>query len=164
MKATQHKLRITDLCVGDWVKMGDRPTRICEITTHKDGEDVELAARAVACREDCPKVIHYYHIDLVEPLPITPEILEKNGFLRDQSYTGLNRTPYVLRVGKGPFGKVIVNLMHPTDKRMYPRGVYHELAFPSPMTRKHWMFIPILYVHELQQALRLARIDKDIKL
>lgn len=162
----ERKLQISDLSIGDWVQLGDRTAQICEVTTKKDGESVELVAHVALMRADGSPLIHHYNISKIKPIPITWDILEKNGFERSKEYSGNNRTPYIFRRGKkkGPFDKVTVNLFHPTDKRLFRRGVYHELVYESPMFAGHWNFAYVKYVHELQHALRLAGIDKEIEL
>lgn len=86
-------------------------------------------------------------IDQVKPIPLTPEILEKNGFVK-QAYDGwlINednsrrlieyRTDYfdgflIINYTKKPFSKISIKLKH---------------------------------VHELQHALRLCGINKEIVL
>jgi hypothetical protein len=66
------------------------------------------------------------------PIPLTPEILEKNGFLNDGVSFWYLDFRIVLSTSKG------VSLVCGRQKRFE-------------------------YVHELQHALRLAGIDKDIK-
>ena len=69
-----------------------------------------------------------------QPIPITEEILEKNGFVR----TNADVTTYKL------------------TKYLYwtPRGLEHELS-EIPIC-------PLNYVHELQHTLKLCNIDRKI--
>lgn len=151
-----NKLKIYDIAVGDWVSWNEKTYRVCLI----DGISltVELAEELGGTIEVA--------IDELSGIPLTAEILERNGFRRSVDYSGNNRTPYIFRRGKkkGPFDKVTVNLFHPTDKRLFRRGVYHELVYESPMFAGHWNFAYVKYVHQLQHAIRLAGIEKEIEL
>ena len=74
------------------------------------------------------------------PIPLTPEILEKNGF-KDMGFFGkLEIGPWRLICDSG-------NL-----------AVLHEGR------EEEYINIPISYVHQLQHALRLCGIDKEIEL
>lgn len=78
-----------------------------------------------------------------QPIPLTPEILEKNGF------EGIK---------EGKFPSL--------------RNCYNDIIFQLEEIKEKgnckilYIFknIPILYVHELQHALKLCRIYKEIKL
>ena len=73
--------------------------------------------------------------DEVQPIPLTPEILEKNGFSDNYAYDNLSyATDFV--------GDIIG--VHIVGKG----GVMDEMYFK--------------YVHELQHALRLCGIEKEI--
>ena len=80
-------------------------------------------------------------IEEIKPIPLTPEILEKNGWVKDlYSFEGYdNEELECLSLWVGEDGK---------NKWWWRVGV--ELV------------TPINYVHELQHALRLCRIQKEI--
>lgn len=163
-----RKLQISELSVGDWVgRVGSsRLFKVCEVCLYKNGADDIHLGGLVNTHPDGYRRVHYCPTEAIDPIPLTAEILERNGFRRSVDYSGNNRTPYIFSRGKkkGPFDKVTVNLFHPTDKRLFRRGVYHELVYESPMFAGHWNFACVKYVHELQHALRLAGIDKEIEL
>lgn len=105
-------MKAEELMIGDWVNI------------HGDNWRATLATLQLAW--DKPGTI--------KPIPLTAEILEKNGFIRINA----DVTTYKL------------------TKYLYwtPRGLEHELSE-----------IPICllnYVHELQHALKLCGIDKEI--
>ena len=87
-----------------------------------------------------------YHETQVEPIPITPEFLEKNGFIRGE-----------LKTAK--------ELICGTKHICY--GFY-----PDCLSISDWAddgdcqisSLKCLYVHDLQHALKLCRIDKEIEL
>lgn len=86
----------------------------------------------------------------LEPIPLTPEILEKNGFevTRNMS-SSRNKDVWSLRVSQ--------------NKAFYIIEHHNKKQFPY-----FWIEIgsnsDIKYVHQLQHALRLCEIDKEIEL
>ena len=80
---------------------------------------------------------HDVEDDTVEPIPITEEILKKNGFLGND------------------YGEIII-------------GEWRIMCDCSNVAILHnehvCLDIPIRFVHELQHALRLCKIDKEIEL
>lgn len=104
-------------------------------------------------------------LDYLDPIPITPEILEKNGFIEDE---------------KTEFGKVY-HLLVPTgfEKNSYTIQVtlFKEPICGVNVLFKCWGWIPpynggindihlcgIGFIHEMQHALRLCGIEKEIVL
>lgn len=122
-------LKISDLSVGDWVEYRDREWQVCSLYQftgevglwRKDSQICENVA-------DC------------EPIPLTPEILEKNGIHRTYE-----DDKYAIFRGDGLWAV------------KYSDGDW-ELSTP-PVCR-----VDIKYVHQLQHALRLAGVDKEINL
>lgn len=116
------QLKISDLSVGDWVKIQGEIRKIDYLYGNNNVCDVP--------------------IDLVEPIPITPEILEKNGFevYDDTARLKLDR-PYALWLFKVQEG--------------------WDLHLPS---REQHINLRIEHIHQLQHALRLAGVEKEIEL
>ena len=90
----------------------------------------------------------------LEPISITAEILEKNGFIRKHPESE-KRAYWILRVAGGNV-KV---------KRNWGYFYFEVTGTPLEMG----MFLPhfeghLAFVHELQHALRLCRIQDEIKL
>ena len=85
------------------------------------------------------------NIDDVEPIPITPEILEKNGFLiyDDDIYLWEN----------------VINIV-----RLYTDDNHTWFLYMCSDICGHIDYLAINSVHELQHALRLCKIDKEIVL
>ena len=131
------QVKISDLSVGDWVlNRRGVPTKVQVIVSEGN----------MRCGEDA-KPEHSVHIWVsdVEPIPITPEILEKNGFVKNGAYTEWN-------IGEW-------------DERPFI-GVSLER---QSLRVKHFgndIFIEgkELFVHQLQHALRLASVEKEIEL
>ena len=79
----------------------------------------------------------------IEPIPLTPEILEKNGFVlkeKEMGMYGVNIAPHYTR-DDVPF-------------EVFCDGDPFAIWFQGPVN--------IEYVHQLQHALRLCGIEKEI--
>ena len=82
------------------------------------------------------------------PIPLTPEILEKNGFEKNKFVKSFSE--YVLKKGES---EIIV--ARGEIEEMWIRRTLAERAYCLPYPK---------YVHELQHALRLCGIEKEIEL
>ena len=156
-------LKISDLSVGDWVSFdtahltvegGDiatafvkkvqQPARIKSILG-----DQELIFVEVETEDDFGTI--YLKMEHIRPIPITAEILEKNGFTRGQRgdfyhYLRLdkNRTLYI----------------HASTN-----GWRTEITYDAAGILRTTHLVPDMNsVHDLQHALRLAGVDKEINL
>ena len=137
-----------DLMIGDLVCYATRPFRI-------DG--ISVGGFSVFSSQE-----GWQPIDAITPIPITQEILEKNGFVFDGSgqcsmmFLSEPRFSEELRfnIYVGLKRKTIeVFAAHPIEK--------------SPNWRKSnkvYLEVCGCYVHELQHALRLCGIEKEIEL
>ena len=126
-----EKLNCKSLMIGDWVVYnGDveytDPIRV-------EGMDIATDMLITSDREDVG-------FDGVEPIPLTTEILEKNGFVKEPDADGLHY--WFTLIDK-----------HTKFSVFYARSVFQWLG---PLDFK--------YVHELQHALRLCGIKKEIVL
>ena len=126
-------MKANELMIGDWVQdRSGAKMKIMNIEYHctrvlYNGEELILA-----CFEQAN----------LRPIPITPEILEKNGF---KEYDGL----YRLDIADGVF-------VNADFKSKEPFVSVHNTCYRA---------IPICwYLHQLQHALRLCGIDKEIEL
>jgi len=157
MKA--NELKVTDLMVGDLVQIKE-----------KDGKKLVGAFRVVAIGKtylagviscfvnhgtvsisyiEDEKRVYETEICNIEPIPLTPEILEKNDILYEkQSYyyvieddKDLECTYYIQQVLQGDWVLGV-------DIGAYDCSV----------------FARVKYVHQLQHALRLCGINKEIEL
>lgn len=94
-------------------------------------------------------------LDYLDPIPLTPEILEKNGFHYTNQHTLKGADTYVLRLEQRGFDYTITIKLNDYfaldsyDDRMY------RLA---EIETGKW------YVHQLQHALRLCGITKEIQI
>ena len=143
-----ENLRIDDLSVGDWVcaeqlcGVGNEsrltpPMRVVSLGSGAGGwVNLEIDPEQGDPFE--------YEPSEIRGVPITTEILEKNGFKKNGEYNEWNigtwRTPYLLGV----------SLERPAITiKWNGSSVFIDQA---------------KYVHQLQHALRLARVDKEIKM
>lgn len=144
-------LKISDLSVGDWVS--------CEDVYCKVGYILPDGIIGTTCRnyrdgyEDPLTNLH--------PIPITAEILEKNGFTRCSDE--FNIYEYTTLLGK-MLRTTQVFLATPRSINVFvhdttiERGFYHREKTSVSILRDE------LYVHDLQHAIRLVGLEKEINL
>ena len=132
-------MKANGLMIGDWVFDGDEVARVTSLTC--DG--IIETTRRIS------------NIEIITPIPLTPEILEKTGFERNLVWHYYRRTcgEYVVNVRLGYANKI--------DFVEIREGGKDDVV-PSEKTR---LYLPhISYVHQLQHALRLCGIEKEITL
>ena len=114
-------MKTTELMVGDWVNSDFDIFQIKEIfedaVRDKGGND--------------------YEFDCIYPIPLTGEILKRNGFSFDEIDGSYRHTDLGLWIGGryAPFGCMISNI-----------------------------YVELNYVHELQHALRMCKTENEIEL
>lgn len=149
-----EKLSSNSLMCGDWVMVNDvehiHPLQITEIYMKCGTPYVTLEWNGMP-NEDVHDTLTA-DVDKVLPIPLTKEILEKNGF----KVTEDGCTSWRLDVGS-------------TLIKIYGTHDYHLSINIPTNTSAHgfrWLLydLTIFYVHQLQQAMRIFRIDKKIEL
>ena len=145
-----YELDNKSLMVGDWVSCDGKNYQIAEIggMVCLDAENELFAS-----------------IEDIEPIRLTPEILEKNGFWF--GYT-TNEEDFCRATGAGcPEKGWCWDDGTGTIKIIFPKGTDGGIVllddgnFDRDMSL---VFVKTLYAHELQHALKLCGIDKEIKL
>ena len=139
-----------DLMVGDLVQYGDIhtvKTRVLAISSVDNGKHWHIQVEP-----ECPNSMRIVAMHAVEPIPLTVEILRKNGFIIKKKWAQI-----------GNFGDSPLIMWHFIDDPIL-RNYSTELEIHQNDTGKVHIHIPCKYVHELQHALRLCGIDKEIKL
>ena len=130
-----------DLMIGDWVLHDGEPYKIRQLGiygTTRDGDD--YPAVCVGKPKGVGLIVERNEI---KPIPLTPEILEKNGFV------------------KSKYGEMIL------DEELGTSEIYLVLE-PTYDEEYYWwrvnyeLITKIKSVHELQHALRLVGIEKEI--
>lgn len=121
-----------ELMIGDWVLYKDEPIMVWEIDEYYDRINTEPDGyNAIRCIE----------VSEIKPIPLTPEILEKNGFRKQNNSSG------VTKLDTYWLGEELGFRIHSFETGYYQFGL-----------------AKIRYVHELQHALRLCGIDKEIEI
>lgn len=133
-------MKAKELMIGDWVWYNSNVfnedeyelPKECYPTKIESGEDIDLAI------EGC-----------YEPIPITPEILEQNGF---EKVEDIGFSLYCK--DKNGFGMYHIYYHH------------HYYLDIDGYVREIGTFegVNIQYIHQLQQAMRLCGITKEIKI
>ena len=136
-------MKANELMIGDWVKVTDDDTDDSFIGQVKAIDALENVN--VPEGED---VAYPYSIDCLEPIPLTPEILEKNGFDVSDPEVSIYRFEE-----DGQVFRFCLRRMYNKDNR--PNG-YSFYAFN--------VLAIIDSVHELQHAFRICGIDKTIEI
>lgn len=134
------ELKISDLSVGDWVlNRKGTPTKVQVITSEGN----------MRCGEDA-KPEHSVHIWItdVSPIPITPEILEKNGF----AFLPDDNTRHLRFVD----GNIFISTYE--GRETFALYCYNDMGWAETFSQT------LRYIHQLQHALRLAGIEKEIEL
>ena len=127
-------MKIGDLSIGDWVLMNGEPAKAMRLT---------MAGRSIF-RGLSGQIYGSVGGD-ISPLPITPEILEKNGFKKNGEYNEWNIGEWNER----PFIGVSLD-------RQSMRITY--------LGTDIFVVHQVVWVHQLQHALRLACVGKEIEL
>lgn len=137
-------MRIEELSVGDWVciKSKDKIIEIAQI----NGQTEKVRAFG---REH---FFDLYGLSDIDPIPLTPEILEKNGFCPPPKHCGYHH----LTVGNKEVFVCIDNGF--SEFSHYSKGFVSDEEYINKLEISHSMS-----VHELQHALRLAGIEKEIE-
>ncbi len=134
-------MKANELMIGDWVfnTPNGKPEQVQEIHERM----VMLAYNDL------------YEYDEIEPVPLTAEILEQNGFVtkdKPDNWTGYRSYKY-----SGGSTGIVFRLYHDTGKYKWSGKCEISLnALP------YW--IRFEYLHELQHILKICGIDKEIKI
>ena len=131
-----------ELMIGDWVLSFGAPHKIVGIRTDSFYPYIKTDMSDTWYEEGMK--------DLLEPIPLTQEILEKNGFEKVEGY--VTAEAYILDKGEWGEANIII--------RRFDFNESFVICTPKDQTAR----ISIGYVHELQHALRLAGIKKEIVL
>lgn len=131
-------LKISDLSVGDWVICNGFKATIA-------GYNVESGSIQVLTKQ---KNKMWFGLDDIEPIPITAEVLEKNGFVKKNYDNG--------KMWDWWCDNVLVRKY--ADEDIY--------RFIVALNSKHYTTTMVVgkHTHQLQHALRLAGVDKEINL
>ena len=136
-------MKANDLMVGDYISV--KPSRMVikvEAVHHK-----KVAYHAVINK------LTWVIESLLESIPITPEILEKNGFVANNH---VYLYPYYEYVDKEYKFKISFG---------FPQGNKTSYKEPWVYIDSKYVYIehlPCIYVHQLQHILKLCKIEKEM--
>lgn len=143
-------MKAKDLMLGDYisVKPSGLPIKVAAVH-HK-----KVAYHAVINK------LTWVRESLLEPIPLTPEILEKNGFKRD-AFTNLSPDFFY----EDDACSVSINLNSTCDKHKSIWVTNRNLRITTSIQESRHAFPkkPLLF-HQLQHVLRLCGIEKEIEL
>ena len=161
-------MKAKDLMIGDWVRVNRDGLCIKKDTIVQvrgiDGDD-KIEEKGLFGAAHCHPLDEDQFdggiwLDYLDPIPLTPEILEKNGFERCVSSIVRTSTAAIPVCDSNQFATADF-----PDLRIIDRGIWHySLRTPVVCDLKHYEIHEIKYVHELQHALRLCGIEKEISL
>lgn len=114
------EIKISELSIGDWVI-----TQITDTLIRGVHDGIEYGA------------LHKQ----ISPIPLTSEILEKNGFVKDEEFIC-----HSLECEEADFVEYTIGM-----NRLYVKSSRCDIT------------LTIKYVHQLQHALRLAGVGKEIE-
>ena len=136
------EIKISELSIGDWVRY-DRGTDV-----------VQIMGIYVRNNQECVVMSDSYYpdgvigfVEHIKPIPLTPEILEKNGFEKKNYDNG--------KMWDWWWDNVLVRKF--ADEDIY--------RFIVVFNSKHYTTMMVVgkHTHQLQHALRLAGIEKEIE-
>lgn len=141
-------MKAKELMIGDWVE--------CVDSTHKKKVYAQVGAieegqTCILVEKECCN--WFLDITFLNPIPLTPEILEKNGFVRNLTWhhCDIDIEDHNICVQLGYNNKIDFVKIHEIGK---------DNVVPS---EKNSLYLThIQYVHQLQHALWLCGIEKEI--
>ena len=138
------EIKIRELSIGDWVRVDDFDKVLIKRVSAIDG-----TRNQIGIIKNNRSGIYWYYDDEIEPIPLTPEILEKNGFRKLDRFN-----EYVIgEWDSNPFIAV----------RLAEKFVESTILVKNGGTSAHLFGYRGENVHQLQNALRLAGVGKEIE-
>ena len=143
-------MEVNELMIGDWVMYNPNvfiedeyePTKECYPTKISNGTDIDLAIE-----------------NRYTPIPLTAEILEKNGILLHNSASYFKEYMWTIG-GIDEYADVYIEV----GKDQQDNWRWDKLKFKLHFCGGDVLLMKMHYVHELQHILRLCKIDKSIEL
>lgn len=137
-----NELKVTDLMVGDWVMSFGAPHKVVGIRTDMLEPHIKTDMSDTWYEEGIE--------NLLEPIQLTPQILEKNGFEKDgvielyNLYAGIDH-------------RVTIH-----DDKEYMNSNNEWYVHVDSEDYSTIAGCELTFVHQLQQLLRLCKIYKEI--
>ena len=138
------EIKISELSIGDWVCY-DKDTTPCSIRSiYRTGVQDCVVMNDSYFKEG---VIGF--VDMLKPIPLTAEILEKNGFVGGEIYEGISTIVFTN-------GNISIS--------MFKKSKWYRLRIYNALGDTELCSAIVHNVHQLQHALRLAGVKKEIEL
>ena len=159
-------MKAEELMIGDWVLAEGKSVQVTNISV-LGGDvirvmnpfmsyDIAYASNIIALSNGAKD------INKIEPIPITEEILKKNGFKND-----VIAQKAIIAEGASNFSVILVSednriTLNNIDEYINSFNKWHVHIDTEDM--RTMCTSEITYVHELQHLLKLCKIDKEIVL
>lgn len=143
-----EKLNCESLMIGDWVLTLDSTH---EKKVFAQADAIEEGKRSILVTRECSN--WFVDIDWIEPVSLTPEILEKNSFVANKHVYPYPYYEYEVKESKVKVGFA------------FPQGNKTSYKEPWVCIDTECAYIehlPCMFVHQLQHALRLCGITREI--
>lgn len=144
-------IKATELQIGDYVLVSGTPRRVESITKKKIGYHINPKT---------DKRLYYARLHDVEPIEITGEMLEKNGF----GTKGMT-TIYFLE-GELPddfIWNITLDLRYRVVDAIFWKRIQPKDSTYDDLVTQRTVFVKSLYSHQLQQACRMCGIKMEWK-
>lgn len=135
------EIKISDLSIGDWVRVDDFDKVLIKRVSAIDG-----TRNQIGIIKNNRGGIYWYCNDEIEPIPLTPEILEKNGL----EYEDDGNDAVIFLCCDMFWARLCVG------DTFWQVGIHNE-------DRLDAVVCDVKHTHQLQHALRLAGIEKEIE-
>ena len=136
-------MKVEELMVGDWVRFDKKQGQVIDIVTVGSMYPLTLLTT-----EEESQLVSKSELTRLNPIPISKEVLEKNGFIR---------TSYGWRFDCDRYVDYRIKIIQLTGGRT-------RLEIAENKTNNFFMSFVAEHIHELQHALRLCRVKLDINL
>lgn len=144
------EINVTDVMLGDWV-LHERKNNKLEAVSAHCLKVANITKDSLCLRNGDYWRVQKVGLGVIKPIPLTAEILEKNGFeVQDQ---GGGRKDVWIGFGVDCEGDIEVEFQHNIPTHLKIDGVFKG---------EYYISTNIKYVHELQHALRLCGVEKEI--
>jgi len=156
------KIKNTEIMNGDWVLFNGKPVQIAAVSEFND---------MVAYFDNDIGQILDADINVIQPIPITHDILNKNGFVCKDIWHGIVEHKHTEHIKdnidyKGlkfsTNNELVIEMCKDTDEvrniklKAFNKSGAFEMSIVKPCDTH--------YVHELQHALKTCGFDKKIEL
>ena len=130
-------IHANELMIGDWVKFPIGNEKIIDLPY--------IPGKGICASFAASATLFPVEVEKLQPIPLTPEILEKNGLKPD---TAEDAYKYCYRIESVSIVECYANA-----------GCRYRFIISFGDTR---LRITLMFVHQLQHALRLCGIEKEI--